>query len=44
MVLVGMPGIEKRVALYPQFFSRIGFVQEFRPLSDADIQVLLEQC
>jgi hypothetical protein len=27
----------------PQFFSRIGFVHEFRSLSDADLQVLLEQ-
>jgi hypothetical protein len=26
-----------------RFFSRIGFVHEFRALSEADIQVLLEQ-
>jgi DNA transposition AAA+ family ATPase len=42
-VLIGMPGIEKRVARYSQFFSRIGFTHEFRALSDSDIQALLEQ-
>ena len=43
LVLIGMPGIEKRLARYPQFYSRIGFVHEFRTLTAAEIRQLLDQ-
>jgi hypothetical protein len=43
MVFIGMPGLEKRAARYPQFFSRIGFVHEFRALGAAAVQTLLEE-
>ena len=43
MILIGMPGIEKTLARYPQLYSRIGFVHEYRSLSAEELTFVLQR-
>jgi len=43
LLLIGMPGIDKSLARYPQLYSRIGFAHQYRPLSDEELAFVLSR-
>jgi DNA transposition AAA+ family ATPase len=41
LMLIGMPGIDKRMARYPQLYSRVGFAHHYRPLQGEELTFVL---
>jgi DNA transposition AAA+ family ATPase len=43
LVLIGMPGIEKRLSRYAQLYSRVGFLHQYNALGGEELKYLLER-
>lgn len=41
LILIGMPGIERRLARYPQLYSRVGFAHRYEPLTSTELTFVL---
>ena len=43
IIFIGMPGLEKKFSRYAQLYSRIGFVHEFRELSQDELLFIMQK-
>ena len=43
LILIGMPGLEKQFSHYPQFYSRVGFAHQYRPLNTDEMLFVLQR-
>lgn len=40
-IFIGMPGIEKMIERFPQLYSRIGFVHQFKNLGKSEVEFII---
>lgn len=43
LVLIGMPGLDRTLSRYAQFYSRIGFLHRYKPLDDSRVEEVLQK-
>lgn len=42
LIVIGMPGIEKKLSRYPQLYSRVGFAHAYKPVSEEEMEFVLK--